>query len=131
MRRRRLPDEQKLSHLKSQIRGALDDTWKKYVWHDRLDIIFIILSVILSACITILGFLGQGTMAGIVGVILTTLLSTQKAFNFSDKADFYRRIHMQTKELRDRLMYKVDSESEMQTLVDDFIALRNDRIYAN
>jgi len=131
MSQQHLPDEQKLSQLKTQIKGSLADTWRKYKLYDRLDIILILLSIILSAGITILGFLGHGTTAGIIGVILTALLSTQKVFNFSDKADFYRRTHMQTKELRDRLTYKVSSESGMQAVVDDFITLRNDRIYTN
>ena len=112
-----LPDEQKFNHLKTQIKGSLDDTWKKYKRYDRLDIALILLSIILSASITILGFMGQGTIAGIIGVILAAILTIQKVFNFSDKADFYRRTHMQTKELRDRLTYKVSSESDMQAVV--------------
>src|SRR5713226_3571828 len=99
MNQQYLSDEQKLNRLNAQIKGALDDTWRKYTLYDRLDVISIILSIILSAAITILGFLNQGTIAGVIGVMLTALLSTQKVFNLSEKAEFYRKIHMQTKEL--------------------------------
>ncbi len=127
----KLPDEQKLDHLKTQIKSSLDDTWRKHLRYNQLDISFILVSIVLSTSIIILGLVYQEIVIGIVGAILTALLSTQKVFNFSDKAEFYRRIHMQTKELRDRLTYKVSSESDMQEVVDDFIALRNDRSYKN
>ena len=127
MNKQFLSSEERLDQFNVQIKSALDDTWHKYTIHNRLDITLIGLTLILSAAITILGFLGKGTIAGIFGVILTTLLSTQKVFNLSDKAEFYRRTHMSIKEIRDRLKYKVNSESDMQSLVDAFMAIRENR----
>ncbi len=123
--------EEKLSRLQKQIQSSLDDTWKKYLFNNNLDIFFTILYIMLGTAVTILSFFGQGTIAGIIGAILTALLSLQKVFNLNEKASFYRGFHMQTKELRDKLTYKVSTEEELQVIVDSFIALRNDRILRN
>jgi len=64
----------------------LEDTWKKYTINNNLDTFLTISYIMLSAAVTILGFFGQATIAGIVGAILTLLLSFRKVFNFSEKA---------------------------------------------
>jgi hypothetical protein len=123
--------EEKLSRLQKQIQSSLKDSWKKYSFNNNLDVILTILYITLGTAITVLSFSGQATIAGVIGAILTALLSLQKVFNLSEKANFYRGLHMQTKELRDKLTYKVSTEEDLQAIVDSFIAMRNDRILKN
>jgi ABC-type transport system involved in cytochrome bd biosynthesis fused ATPase/permease subunit len=124
-------DEQKLNLLKAQIKSSLEDTWGKYTRYNQLDIALILIAIALSAVVTFLGFIDQGFWAGVGGLVLTTLLSVQKVFNTSEKANFYRTMHMQTKSLRDRLTYKVSSEEDLQAIVDAFMSLREQRISSN
>jgi hypothetical protein len=123
--------EEKLNLLKNQVKGSLEDTWKKYTINNNLDTFLTISYIMLSTAVTILGFFGQATIAGIVGAILTLLLSFRKVFNFSEKASFCRGFHIQTKELRDKLTFKVSTEEELLAIVDSFIAMRNERILKN
>jgi hypothetical protein len=123
--------EEKFGRLQKQIQSSLNDTWKKYSFNNNLDVLLTILYITLSTAVTILSFSEQATIAGIIGAILTALLSLQKVFNLSEKASFYRGFHIQTKELRDKLTYKVSTEEELQAIVDSFIAMRNDRILKN
>ena len=92
--------EEKFSRLQKQIQSSLNDTWKKYSFNNNLDALLTILYITLSTAVTLLSFSGQATIAGIIGAILTALLSLQKVFNLSEKASFYRGFHIQTKELR-------------------------------
>jgi hypothetical protein len=123
--------EEKFSRLQKQIQNSLNDTWKKYSFNNNLDALLTISYIMLSTSVTILSFSGQATIAGIIGAILTALLSLQKVFNLSEKASFYRGFHIQTKELRDKLTYKVSTEEELQAIVDSFIAMRNERVFQN
>lgn len=120
--------EDKLQRLQRQIEGSLDDTWKKYLINNRLDILLTVSYIALSTTVTLLSFFGKAEMAGVVGAILTALLSLQKIFNLDEKASFYRGFHMKTKDLRDRITYKVGTEEELQIVVDSFMELRSDRI---
>jgi hypothetical protein len=123
--------EEKFSRLQKQIQNSLNDTWEKYSFNNNLDALLTISYIMLSTSVTILSFSGQATIAGIIGAILTALLSLQKVFNLSEKASFYRGFHIQTKELRDKLTYKVSTEEELQAIVDSFIAMRNERVFQN
>ena len=128
--------EEKFLQLREQIKSSLNDTWRKYKVNDQLDRALTLFAIILSTLVTILAFEEKGTdasisIAGIVGAILTSVLNLQKVFSLNGKANFYRRIHIETKELRDKLKYKVNSEEELQEIVDAFIYLRNERISAN
>ena len=123
--------EDKLQRLQRQIEGSLDDTWKKYLINNRLDILLTVSYIALSTTVTLLSFFGKAEMAGVVGAILTALLSLQKIFNLDEKASFYRGFHMKTKDLRDRITYKVGTEEELQIVVDSFMELCSDRISSN
>jgi len=84
----------------------------------------IVLGILLGLAVTAAGFLGYGIIAGLLGLGVTLFVSLQNAFNFSDKADFYRVIHNESKILRDRLRYKVDSSEDFVALIDAFGMLR-------
>ena len=123
-------DDRKIE-LKDDIGRSLKDTYKKYSRNNDSDIVLTLLGISLSTAVTILAFWEDATLAGILGAISASVLTIQKVFNFGEKAQFYRRIHMQTKELRDRVTYKVTSVEELQEVVDTFIEIRNNRISNN
>jgi hypothetical protein len=69
--------------------------------------------------------LGQGFVAGVISAAVTLLIGFQKAFNFSEKADFYRIVHTEAKGLRDHLTYKVHSVEQLEATVDTLKVLRD------
>ncbi len=125
------PLDDKKIELKDHIGRSLKDTCRKYSRNNLLDIVLTLIGISLSTVVTILAFWEDATLAGVLGAISASVLTVQKFFNFDEKAQFYRRVNMQTKALRDRVTYKVASVEELQEIVDAFIEIRNDRISSN
>ncbi|MEM7773945.1 MAG: hypothetical protein AAF327_26020 [Cyanobacteria bacterium P01_A01_bin.37] len=123
--------DEKKHELKDHIQRSLEDSYKKYSRNNRMDIVLTLIGITFSTTVTILAFWEDATLAGILGAISASVLTIQEVFSFNEKANYYRRLNMQTKELRDKLTYKVSSEDELQDIVDSFIGLRNDRIISN
>jgi hypothetical protein len=118
------PDAEKVNKLKHQIHGFLLYSWRLHTRNDRLNTALIVVGLVLGASVTIVGFLGYGFVAGVIGAITTLFIGFQNAFNFAEKAGFYSVIHNEAKTLRDHLNYKVHSTAEFEAVVDALAALR-------
>ena len=122
---------EKKEKFQEHIEASLKDSHKKYSRNNISDIVLTFLGIALSTTVTILAFWEDATLAGILGAISASVLSIQEVYNFNEKANFYRRLNMKTKQLRDELKYKVSSDDDMEKIVDKFLALRDDRISNN
>ncbi|MFN6566569.1 hypothetical protein [Dendronalium sp. ChiSLP03b] len=118
------PDPEKLNKLLVQIDGFKDWYWHLHIRNLWISNAMITFGIFLGLSVTATGFLGYGVASGIFGLIITLFISLQNAFNFAEKAEFYRVIHAEAKILRDRLRYKVHSSTDFDAIVDSLIILR-------
>jgi hypothetical protein len=118
-------DPEQKDLLKRQVVGFMRYTWRMHRQHNLLSNSLLVLGLILGTAATIAGFSGQGFIAGVISAAVTLLIGFQKAFNFSEKADFYRIVHTEAKALRDHLTYKVSSAEQLDAAVDALKVLRD------
>lgn len=118
------PDPDKAKMLAEQIQGFLEYYWRLHINSSWMSSGLVVLGIFLGLAVTGAGFLGYGIVAGFLGLAVTLFISLQNAFNFSEKAEFYRVIHNEAKILRDRLRYKVYCKEELEGIVDSFASLR-------
>ena len=114
----------KAEDLKAQVDAFQTNHWRLHRKAARLSIVFTVLGILLGAAVTAAGFFDQAKLAGVIGIVLTALISLQDTFNFSEKSAFHARIQAQGKALRDRLRYLVDDEAEFIKAFDSYEALR-------
>jgi hypothetical protein len=118
------PDPEKLKKFQDQIDGFKDWYWRLHSRNLWISNAMVALGIFLGLSVTATGFWGYGVASGIIGLIITLFISFQNAFNFAEKAEFYRVIHAEAKTLRDRLRYKVYSSTDFDALIDSFIILQ-------
>ena len=90
-------DPEQKDLLKRQIVGFMRHTWRMHRQNNSLSNSLLVLGLVLGTAATIAGFWGQGFVAGVISAAVTLLIGFQKAFNLSEKADFYRIIHTEAK----------------------------------
>ncbi|MCO7515682.1 hypothetical protein NJF44_10840 [Pseudomonas guariconensis] len=110
--------------LSKQVDSFQAFQWKKHRNASILSILFTTLGVCLSGAVTAAAFLEYSTVAGVLGIGVTLLIGLHEAFNFSERAAFFASIHSEAKAVRDRLRYRVKSESDFNEVFDEFQALR-------
>lgn len=118
------PDPAMLEKLNKQIEGFMGWSWGEHRRNNRFATVVVVLGIVLGIAVTAAGFLGYGVAAGLIGLAVTLFIGLQNAFNFSEKADFYRIVHVEAKVLRDQTVYKVRSQGDLERLVDTLTTLR-------
>lgn len=110
--------------LRKQVDSFQAFQWRKHRNASFFSIGMTTLGVILSGSVTTAAFLGHSTIAGILGILMTLLIGLHEAFNFSERASFFAGIHSEAKTVRDRLRYRIKSESDFIEAFDAFQELR-------
>lgn len=118
------PDLASLEKLKKQMEGFVGWSWGEHHRNNRFATLVVVFGIVLGVAVTAAGFLGYGVAAGLIGLVITLFVGLQNAFNFSEKADFYRIVHVEAKVLRDNAAYKVRSQADLERLVDALSMLR-------
>jgi hypothetical protein len=117
-------DQEMVAALRGQVEKFKDYYWKQHIQNYKINNTLVVAGIILSLAVTAVGFLGYGVLAGIIGLCILACISFQKAFNYGEKAEFYRMIHTEAKILRDRLRYRVYTASDFEAVFDAFASLR-------
>ena len=120
------PDADKVDTLKTQIAGFLRYSWTKHRLHFWLNVAIVLTGIVLGSSVTLLGALGYSLLAAVFGAAIACLLGIQNAFKFAEKASLWETKHNDAKEVRDRLRYKVYTESDFQLVVDAWLKLKSE-----
>lgn len=117
-------DSQKYEDFSVQIKAYISTYWKLYIRYSYINTGLILCGLLISAGVTITGFMELEKWPGILGVLISLLLGIQNAFNYGGRAAFLHVVHDEAKVLRDRLKYKVRTKEEFEDVIDAFIVLR-------
>jgi hypothetical protein len=118
------PPSDKLDALKEKIPKAAQYYWRLHIRHSRFNNAMVTLSIILGAAAPFVGQAGHGLEAGIMASVIGAIVALQKHFRWAQRSDLYRLLHVEAKNLRDRLNFKVRTVAEFEAIVDALAALR-------
>ena len=94
------------------------DAWDKLRKQNRwMNYAFLVITIGLSTAITILSFLDQAMLSGILAIILTGLLLAQRALPYSAREDFYR-VGVARADALEIELRKTDTLEEFELMVD-------------
>jgi hypothetical protein len=117
--------EEKLHFLRDkQIQNFLEYSWGRrtlYVWFNSVLVIF---GLAFGAIVTVTGSMNIDVLPGIFGALTTFVLGIQGAFQFPRVATVWEQKHNEAKGLRDKLVYQVKTEEQLNDIVNNWISLR-------
>ena len=116
------PRKKELLH---EMEGFRKHLWKLHLYNFRLNWVTVIVALALTAGVTVAGVYGNGQFAAVFGVGIAFLIGLQNAFPLSEKAEFYRTIVAEYDNLKDDLMYCVETEKQFKQVLHKFEALRD------
>ncbi len=116
----------------SQWRKDIEDELKSYIKdmrrigkrHGIGNNSLVLASILASAAITIAGIYGLATVAAILGVLLSILLSVQQAFPEGEMAFFYRSSIADLENLQNSLRFTADTQDEIEKIVQQLAVIR-------
>ncbi len=119
----------KLEQKKQKLTGEIHDFVTIYQNRHRgnfhLNWILIVVSLLLSAGVTIFGMLNQGMVAAVLGVCIGFLIGMQNAFPLGEKAEFYRLMVVEGQNLISMLDYEVNTDKDFASIEKQFRKLRS------
>ena len=118
------PPADKLDALKQQIPKTAEYYWRLHVRHARFNNLLVALSILLGGAAPFVGQSGHGLAAGIMASVIGSIVAFQKHFRSAERSDLYQLLHIEAKNLRDRLNYKVRTVADFDAIVDALTALR-------
>jgi hypothetical protein len=97
---------------------------KRYGFNNRFDVALTIAGIGLGISVVAAGTYKQAELGAILGAFVTAIVSAQRAFPFTQRAQFYRSLIGQTENLKSSLDYGLITQAEavkvLETLRLDF-----------
>src|SRR6516165_8450306 len=100
-----LPVKDAEPDLATEIKVFEDRCLKRYTFNNGWDVVLTAGGILLGVGVSAAGVFTMGKTGAILGAIVTAVVSAQRAFPFSQRAQFYRSLIGQASNLRTDLAY--------------------------
>jgi hypothetical protein len=117
-------DKQQANDLNEEIANFHSTYSSRHGKNFFINVALVLLGILLAVGVTAAGFFEKGKLAGILGLLLTLFIALQNAFYFNEKAEFYRLVATEADNLRYLLKFKVQTQSELHSVLDAFMTLK-------
>lgn len=117
-------------HLKARIDSFLDWSKNNQKKNMYINTFLILLGLMSSSLAGYFGLTGDAKSAGILGLVITLLISLQNAFKFNDKSIVYLNMHNEAKNLRDELYYEPNGDEHVISVSKKFMSLKSNGLDA-
>src|SRR5262249_41073405 len=118
------PFERANTDLIGEIQNLYSDCTARYRFNNRWDVFLTVLGILLSIGVVAAGFANSPFVSAILGAIVAAVVTAQKAFPFGQRANFYRLLIGQSRNLITRasqgLLGKSDVVNTLSSLRMDF-----------
>jgi hypothetical protein len=95
------------SPLAREIEDFRDLCVKRYRFNNRLDVALTVAGIALGIAVVAAGTWKQAEIGAILGAVVTAVVSAQRAFPFTQRAQFYRSLVGQSENLKSSLEYNL------------------------
>jgi hypothetical protein len=117
-------EQKKSEELHRAIERQIEVYRRRYKRNYIANFALVLLGVLLGFVALVVGLSDNGKAAGILGLSITLLIALQSAFNFGEKAQFYRIAFTESENLLTKLDFKVHTRAEFLDVLDEFITLK-------
>lgn len=121
-------EQQSLAEKKDRLKTMAEEFVRR---HERLHRVnfyvnaaLILLGILFALGAIVFGLSNDASFAALMGALTGALITYDKAFQHGEKADFYRIIVAEGKNLLDTLEFKVDTERKLENALEMFQTLR-------
>jgi hypothetical protein len=110
--------------LSAEIQTFRDLCAKRYFFNNNFDVALTVIGVSLGVAVVAAGVYRESELGAILGAVVTGIVSVQRAFPFTQRAQFYRSLVGQSENLKSSLDYSLitiaDAVKVLETLRLDF-----------
>jgi hypothetical protein len=112
-----LPVKDTEPDLATEIKVFEDQCRKRYTFNNGWDVVLTAGGILLGVGVSAAGVFTMGKTGAILGAVVTAVVSAQRAFPFSQRAQFYRSLIGQASNLRTDLAYDLISQAAAATAI--------------
>lgn len=117
-------DQEKKDELQRIIEEFVQTYLRRHKYNYLGNWIIVLIGLLLAGAVTVAGIYDKGTIAAVLGVCTAIAIGAQKAFPIGERAEFYRLVVAEGRNLTDDLKFRVKTEPEFQTLLNKWQKLR-------
>ena len=117
-------DKAKMDNLMSQIVQFNQTYQNRDKDNFRGNAVILVIGLLCSLGVAATGMLDQGKIAALLGLITAFLFGLQNAFPMGEKAEFYRLLVVEGENLKNKLEFSTNTDTEFQALLEQFGKLK-------